>query len=184
MADAVLGEIRIFPFNFAPADWAQCNGAILPVSQNPALFSLLNANYGGDGRTTFALPDLRGRTPLHWGAGQTTAAGTVYSKVGITGGAEQVSLNIANMPLHTHAVTAVAAPGNEFSGNGANYLAQAAADAEQPPVTPSMYGPAATTVAMAPATLVATGGGAHNNMQPFLVLNFCICTTGLYPSRA
>ncbi len=184
MADAVLGEIRIFPFKFAPTDWALCNGAVLPVAQNPGLFSLLGANYGGDGKTTFGLPNLCGRTPLHWGAGQPTAAGTVYTKVGMTGGTEQVALNITNIPAHSHTVVAVNQAGNEYIGNSLYYLAQAAADAEQPPVTPQMYGaPSAAAAVMAPSTLASTGGAAHDNMQPFLVLNFCICTSGLYPSR-
>lgn len=179
--DPFLGEVRIFPWSWAPQGWALCNGALLPAQQNAALNALLGQTYGGNGTTQFALPDLRGRTPIHIGVGPD---GLTYQQ-GKAGGAETVALTAATMPQHTHAV-------NALGGTKGN--------AAQPKsAIPATVGVAATVtsavniyaVATAgPATQLNAGtfstegsGAAHNNMQPFQVLNFCIATLGLFPPR-
>jgi microcystin-dependent protein len=166
MAEPFLSEIRLMSFEFAPKGWAQCNGQLLPINQNQALFSLLGTTFGGDGRVNFALPDLRGRTPIHVGAGHT---------LGERGGEQAHTLSIAEGPQHTHAVAASSnAQGGSATPNG-NYLGGGN----------NAYLPAAggTLTTMLAATVTNTGGSqAHLNMQPFLTLNFCIALQGIFPS--
>ena len=168
MAEPFIGEIRIFPYSQVPMGdgWAQCNGQLLPINQNQALFSLLGTTFGGDGRVNFALPDLRGRTPIHVGAGHT---------LGERGGEQAHTLNIAEVPFHTHAVAASStATGGSATPNG-NYLGGGNN------VYQSANGGTVTT--MRPDTVTNTGGSqAHLNMQPFLSLNLCIALQGIFPS--
>jgi microcystin-dependent protein len=178
VSDFFLGEIRMFPFSFAPKGWALANGAMLQVGQNQALFSLLGNRYGGDGRMTFALPDLRGRTPLNFGAPQ---GGSVY-QVGSAGGVESVQLSAGQVPAHRHSLTAQTAVGTRGNATGC-LVAAVALDDLSPPNQRLLY--AADTsplIAIAPGSIgSAGGGGAHSNMQPFTVVNFCISMTGYYP---
>lgn len=152
-------------FNFAPKNWAMCNGQLLTVSQNQALFSLLGTVYGGNGTTTFGLPDLQGRVPFH-------VAGSM--PLGQVGGEETHTLASSEMPIHTHTVTAVAGPANASSPVG-NYWAESQTAAYDPSFSSTM----------APGSVALNGGsGAHENRPPFLVLNFCIALTGLFPTRS
>jgi microcystin-dependent protein len=164
MSEPFLAEIRMVGFNFAPRGWALCEGQILPINQNQSLYSLLGTTYGGDGRTTFALPDLRGRVPMHV---------SDYSREGSRGGSASHTLTTAEMPSHTHAV--YASTDSASSSNPTdNVLAQSA----------NIYSPANNTVPMAAGTLTNTGGGqAHYNLQPYCTVNFCIALQGLFPSR-
>ncbi len=173
MADPFVAEIRIFPFNFAPKGWAFCDGQILPISQNTALFSLLGTTYGGDGRSTFALPDLEGNAPMHPGQGP----GLSLHDLGETGGSDTVTLLDSEIASHSHAMKGStqpgedASPGNELLGRsvGAS-LYQATTDA--------------SLVQLAPQALTFAGGGqAHNNLMPFLTLSFCIALQGVFPPR-
>ena len=165
MAEPFLGEIRMLAFNFAPVNWAFCNGEVIPIQQNTALYSLLGNQFGGDGRTTFALPDLRSRVPMHPGSGYYT---------GMMGGAESVTLDGNTLAAHTHTLAGISevASGNAPSG-------QMLADSGEDPV----YATTALTP-MNPGALTATGGGlAHPNIQPYETVNFCIALVGIYPSR-
>ncbi len=164
MAEPFLSEIRIMSFGYAPKGWAMCNGQLLPINQNQALFSLLGTTFGGDGRVNFALPDLRGRTPIHVGSGHT---------LGERGGEQAHTLSIAELPTHTHVLTGSSANGNALIP--ANSLMAA---------TPNqLYHAASGLVAMNPASVATTGGSqAHPNQQPFLTLNFCIALQGIFPS--
>ena len=165
MSEPFLGMIKPFGFNFAPRGWAQCDGQILPINQNQALYSLLGTTYGGDGRTTFALPDLRGRVPMHFTSGY---------NLGQRSGAETVPLSVAQMPPHSHALVAVSDNANNEEPED-NLLARA----EQ-----AVYVGAGTPTALhADSILDAGGGQGHANVQPSLVLNFCIALQGLFPSR-
>jgi microcystin-dependent protein len=165
MADPFLAEIRVVSFGYAPQGWALCNGQFLPINQNQALFSLLGTTYGGDGRTTFALPDLRGRTPIHVGDGHV---------LGERGGEEAHTLTVAELPAHTHAGNASSSPGDDPDPTG-NLLAS--------PLNLSYRAPGAGQTSLAPATVASVGGSqAHENMQPYLALNFCIALTGIFPS--
>jgi microcystin-dependent protein len=165
LAEPFLSEIRIFSFNFPPKGWAFCNGQLLPINQNQALFSLLGTTYGGNGQTNFALPDLQGRVPIHMGDGHT---------LGERGGEQAHTLNQQQMPLHTHSAvgTSVAADSPLPSGNflgGAN----------------NMYTPPASNLTPLVPSSISTVGGtqAHQNMEPFLTLNFCIALQGIFPSQ-
>ena len=170
MSEPFLGEIRMVGFNFAPHGWAMCNGQLLPISQNTALFSLLGTTYGGDGKTSFALPDLRGRAPIHTGQG----AGLTVRDLGAAPGAETITLTSAQMPPHTH--TLEANPANASTKHPAG--AVLAADK-------TYSGPASPPVAMSPAAIATTGGGgAHDNLQPSLTLNFIIALQGIFPSQS
>jgi microcystin-dependent protein len=165
MAEPFLAEIRLMSFVFAPKGWALCNGQLLPINQNQALFSLLGTTFGGDGRVNFALPDLRGRTPIHVGVGHT---------LGEKAGEEAHTLSIAELPVHTHVAGAVAADGSQVVPSNV-LLAKAA------PANP--YLAPANLVAMNPASVANTGGSqAHTNMQPYLTLSFCIALQGIFPS--
>jgi microcystin-dependent protein len=168
-----LGEIRMFAGNFAPRGWAFCDGQILPISQYQSLYSLLGTTYGGDGRTTFALPDLRGRVPLHPGTG----AGLSTRRLGERSGTETVTLGVTQMPGHSHAATLQASslPGNTSAPGG-----------NLPAAGRNFYSTGAANVAMdgAGVTVGSAGGGqSHPNMQPYLGINYIIALQGLYPSR-
>ena len=152
-------------FAFAPKGWAQCNGQLLPINQNQALFSLLGTTFGGDGRVNFALPDQRGRTPIHVGGGHT---------LGEKGGEQAHTLSIAELPTHTHVLSGTPNPATAFAPSGSLLYAKA---------TQALYGAPSGLVAMNPGCVGNTGGSqAHLNMEPFLVLNFCIALQGIFPS--
>lgn len=167
MAEPFLSEIRIMSFVFAPKGWALCNGQLLPINQNQGLFSLLGTTFGGDGRVNFALPDVRGRTPIHVGSGHT---------LGERGGEQAHTLSIAELPTHTHVLNASASDGNAPVpfGPAGNLLAR---------TVNNVYNNPNNLVALAPGTVTNTGGSqAHLNMQPFLTLSFCIALQGIFPS--
>jgi microcystin-dependent protein len=166
MAEPFLSEIRIMSFGFAPKGWALCDGQLLPINQNQALFSLLGTTYGGDGRVNFGLPNLQGRAPLHMGSGHT---------LGERGGEQAHTLSISEIPTHVHTAVASSAtgtlpvPAQAFFGVAA----------EQPYLPPDN-----NLGAMNPASIATVGGSqAHLNMQPFLVLSFCIALQGIFPSQ-
>ena len=166
MAEPFLSEIRMMSFVFAPKGWALCNGQLLPINQNQALFSLLGTTFGGDGRVNFALPDLRGRTPIHVGSGHT---------LGERGGEQAHTLSIAELPTHTHVVNATSAQATTNTPGNTTLLAGSTSS--------QLYGAPSNLVAMAPEALTNVGGSqAHLNMQPFLTLNFCIALQGIFPS--
>lgn len=171
MSDPYLGEIRSFGFNFAPRGWAQCNGQLLPIAQNTALFSILGTLYGGDGRTNFALPNLSGAVAM--GSGQ--GSGLTLRSQGERGGSESVTLTLGEMPVHGHVANANPANGNQ-PGPAGHFWAQDLGGSKD-------YGDAGT-VAMAPGAIgVAGESQPHANVQPFQVLNFCIALQGIYPPR-
>lgn len=168
MSEPFLGEIRLFGFGFAPRGWATCDGQILPIDQNQSLYSLLGTTYGGDGRTTFALPDLRGRTSV--GAGRFGSP-----PLGTAAGSERHALTAAEMPQHTHAVSGATTNATSSSPAG-NVLTRAGQQHYRS--TPD------TLVAMRAGTVGTTGTGAgHENMQPFMTVSFCIALQGLFPTR-
>lgn len=175
MSEPFIAEIRIFAGNFAPRGWAFCNGQLLPVSQNTALFSLIGTTYGGDGRTTTALPNLQGRAPMHPGRGP----GLTARRLGELGGVEAVTLTEAQTPNHNHALNAARGAGEQ--GTLTNTVALGTS-------TGGALFQANTTdglSAMADSELSPAGGSqAHNNMQPYLTLSFIIALVGLYPSRS
>ncbi len=176
MADPFVAEIRIFPFTFAPTGWAFCDGQLLPISQNTALFSLLGTTYGGDGKSTFALPDLQGNAAMHPGQGQ----GLSQRFLGEVSGSETVTLLQSEMPAHQHNVgMANTATGNSLSPVGSTWA-----------TTPSgrgllfVYHSGPPTAKMLATAILPTGGSLpHNNMQPYLTLNFCIALQGVFPQR-
>jgi microcystin-dependent protein len=175
MADPFVAEIRMFPFNFAPRGWAFCAGQLLPISQNTALFSLLGTYYGGDGKSTFALPNLQGSAPMAAGQG----SGLSDRFLGEQGGAETVTLLVSEMPAHTHAV-------NVASGrNTANNFQPSPSVVIAPSVNATAFNSGSPALGlMAPNTFAFTGGGGpHNNMQPYLTVSFCIALQGVYPPR-
>jgi len=165
MAEPFLSEIRLMSFDFPPKGWAFCNGQLLPINQNQALFSLLGTTFGGDGRVNFALPDLRGRVPIHAGSGHT---------LGERGGEQAHTLSIAEIPTHAHVLQASPSDGNVPIPPGA-VPASAAPNA--------LYGAPESLAALDPGTVTNVGGSqAHLNMQPFLTLSFCIALQGIFPS--
>lgn len=162
MSEPFLGELRLFAFGFAPKGWAMCNGQLLTIAQNQALFSLLGTTYGGNGQTTYALPDLRGRVPMHMGGG---------FNQGQAAGQERHTVTIQEMPAHNHLVNASTANGN-------------AADPTMLAQFSNGYGAPASLTTLHPATVANTGGSQpHENRQPLLVLNWCIALQGIFPSR-
>ncbi|GAA3653775.1 tail fiber protein [Nocardioides ginsengisoli] len=174
MSSPFVAEIRIFPFNFAPKGWAFCHGQLMPISQNTALFSLLGTTYGGDGKSTFALPDLQGSVPLQPGQGQ----GLSFYDLGEMGGSEYVTLLQSEMPSHAHAfaadspVSADTATPSQF----ASFAQSTGGTLYQQSPTNGEY--------LAPTALGISGGSLpHNNMQPYLTLNFCIALQGVFPAR-
>ena len=166
MAEPFLSEIRIMSFIYPPRGWALCNGQLLPINQNQALFSLLGTRYGGNGQTNFALPDLRGRVPMHMGSGHT---------LGEVGGEQAHTLTISELPAHIHATMASNNAAN-LDIPGGNLLANSAPN--------TLYGPTQNLVALRAGTVTNVGGSqAHQNMQPFLTLSFCIALQGIFPSQ-
>ena len=169
MADPFVAEIRIFPFNFAPSGWAWCDGQLLPLSQNTALFSLLGTTYGGNGASTFALPNLQGRASMHPGQGP----GLSLHDLGETGGSETVTLLESEIPAHAHTLNTSSGPADALNpatlalGTGNN-----------------VYAPPGNTTLAAPEALAPAGGSQpHNNMQPYLTFYFCIALQGVFPPR-
>ncbi len=175
MSDPFVAEIRIFGFNFAPTGWAQCNGQILPISQNTALFSLLGTTYGGNGQSTFALPNLEGSVPMFWGQG----AGLSLYDEGQQGGSEFVTLLTSEIPLHNHNLMSL----QSFAGSANIPTNNVFAKTVDPfkPYTPTVN----PLGQMADVDLAPVGGSLpHNNLQPYLVLNFCIALQGVFPPRS
>ena len=173
MADPFVAEIRIFPFNFPPKGWAWCDGQLMPISQNTALFSLLGTTYGGDGKTTFALPDLQGRAPMHPGQGP----GLSLHDLGETGGSETVTLLESEIPAHTHVMTAVSQPGDLADPTNRSI---ARTDTGNPFQTVTN----SNIVQMAAQALAPAGGDQpHNNLQPYLTFYFNIALQGVFPPR-
>jgi microcystin-dependent protein len=165
MGTPYIGEIKITGFNFPPKGWAQCNGQLLPINQNQALFSILGTTYGGNGQTNFALPDFRGRVPIHFGNGFT---------LGERSGQEVHTLTISELPTHTHQLFATKTGAGTNVLNG-NVFAQASG---------GLYGPPASPVAILPTTITPYGNSQpHENRQPYLVLNVIIALQGIFPSR-
>ncbi len=180
MSEPFIAEIRIFAGNFAPRSWAFCNGQLLPVSQNTALFSLIGTTYGGDGRTTTALPNMQGRAPMHPGRGP----GLTSRRLGQRTGVEQVTLSEAQMPNHTHSVSADAEAGGTFGG-GADTQSPIGAHLGNTVAAGEFFATGNPDVSMSSNALNNTGGSQpHNNMQPFLAINYIIALQGLYPSRS
>jgi len=174
MSDPFVAEIRIVGFNFAPTGWAFCNGQIMSISQNTALFSLLGTTYGGDGKTTFALPNLQGRSPVHQGQG----AGLSERDLGESGGSPSVTLIESQLPAHAHSVGAAAGGGNQVSPTGRVW-------SSLPGRTPPLLFAATPNTTMSPQAFATAGGSQpHNNMSPYLVLNFIIALQGIYPPRS
>jgi microcystin-dependent protein len=174
MADPFVAEIRIFPFNFAPQGWAWCDGQLLPLSQNTALFSLLGTTYGGNGESNFALPDLQGRAPMHPGQGP----GLSLHDLGETGGSDTVTLLESEIPSHTHVLNG--------QGSNANSNDPAGAVLARPFGGGSLYKTpgGAALVPMSDQSLAPSGGDQpHNNMQPYLTFYFCIALQGVFPPR-
>jgi microcystin-dependent protein len=173
VADPFVAEIRIFPFNFPPTGWALCNGQLIPISQNTALFSLLGTTYGGDGKSTFALPNVQGSAAMHPGQGQ----GLTERVLGEDGGLETVTLLTSEIPVHTHTLRASAVTADQPVPNG-NLTGTVSND--------NLYAPANSPLSpMAPQALSPAGNNLpHSNMQPYLTLNFCIALQGVFPPRS
>ena len=176
MADQFVGEVRMFCGNFAPLGWAFCNGQVLPISQNTALFSLLGTNYGGDGKSNFALPNLQGALPVH--AGSSAGPGLSPRVVGETGGSETVTLSAAQLPSHGHGMEAVSAATTGTPGATVSLAPTSNG-------SPLYRAPDPIYLATAPSDLAASGGGnPHNNLPPYLALSFIIALQGIYPARS
>jgi len=170
MAEPFLSEIRIFSFGFAPKGWALCNGQLLPINQNQALFSLLGTTFGGDGRVNFALPNLQGNVPIHVGSGHT---------LGEKGGEQAHTLSIAEIPTHVHIANATSATANLTAPASPGSVLLGKTN------PPPLYAAPSNLVAMSPDSISNVGGSqAHLNMQPFLVLNFSIALQGIFPSAS
>jgi microcystin-dependent protein len=171
MSEPYVGEIRMFAGNFAPRGYASCDGQLLAISQNDALFSLLGTIYGGDGRTTFGLPDLRGRLPIHVGQGP----GLSSRPIGQRSGAENVTLTTAGLPAHTHATSVSTEAGTQTNPSGAQLAASP---------TVRVFSPLPASLAMDSAAVTSVGGGQqHNNVMPYTCITFIIALVGIYPSR-
>lgn len=171
MADPFVAEIRIVPSNFAPSGWAFCDGQLLPIAQNTALFSLLGTTYGGNGTSTFALPDLQGRAPMHPGTGP----GLTRRDLGESGGTASVTLLSSEMPAHNHGLGAAASVADTATPGPGTSLARSSGGA--------LYQDSADTELATTAVATAGGGQPHNNMQPYLTMNFIIALQGVFPLR-
>ena len=168
MSEPFLSEIKIVSFNFAPKGWALCNGQLLPINQNQALFALLGTTYGGNGQTNFALPNIRGRVPIHMGNGHT---------LGEAAGSTSVTVNIQQLPTHTHFLQASSSNGDSAFPSNPNPNVLAALNSP-------IYNAPSNLVTLNPAAVTSVGGSQpHNNMMPYLVLNFIIALQGIFPSR-
>jgi microcystin-dependent protein len=173
MSNPFVAEIRIFAGNFAPTGWALCNGQLMPISQNTALFSLLGTTYGGDGRSNFALPNLQGSAPMHPGQGP----GLSNRFLGETGGEQALTLLQSEMPTHTHTASCNAGMGDQYGPTGFFWATDAGGNDE--------YAPAGDGNTMAPGAISIAGGSLpHNNLQPFLTLTFIIALQGIFPPRS
>ncbi len=179
MAEAYLGEIRMVGFNFAPMGWALCNGQLLPISSNTPLFALLGTTFGGNGQTTFALPDLRGRVPVHQGQGP----GLSPYVMGEAVGAETVTLINSNMPLHNHALNVNNQPGPQTDPTNALISVVNDGSGRNPTVYPAYSTSNPTGAMSAQAVGLAGGNMPHENRQPSLTVNFIICLQGIFPAR-
>src|SRR5579862_4241613 len=174
--DPFLAEIRMFPFNFAPKGWAFCDGQLMAISQNTALFSLLGTTYGGDGKSNFALPNLQGQAPMFFGQGP----GLSLHDIGETAGSTAITLLQSEIPSHSHTLFADATTGTSTSPSS-NMLGEAAINPRQPR---QMYDTSAANAQMLAGNLLQAGGSQpHNNLQPYLTLNFCIALQGVFPAR-
>jgi microcystin-dependent protein len=166
VAEPFIGEIKLVPYNFAPRNWAYCNGQLLPINQNQALFSLLGTNYGGNGVTTFALPNLQGRVPMHRSDAH---------PLGESAGQAQVTLTLAQLPVHTHVIAA--------SGTAADSASKDPAGRSLARSTAPAYVDGTPDLAVAPVSSVTGGSQAHSTMQPYLTMSFVIALVGIFPSR-
>ena len=175
MADQFLAEIRLFPFNFAPTGWAMCNGQLMPISQNTAVFSLVGTFYGGNGTSNFALPNLQGRVPVDYGQGP----GLSQYEIGELGGNATVTLLLTEIPAHTHNLLCSTGTGDAASPSNNSFGSAGRGK-------PMAYGLTTGTAAAMSQYAVANAGGSdpHDNMQPYLALNYCIALEGIFPSRA
>ena len=168
MAEPFLAEVRIFSFVFAPKGWALCNGQLLPINQNQALFSLLGTTYGGDGRVNFALPDLRGRVPVY-------IRGSSGFTLGQRGGEAAHTLSVSELPQHFHMLNATSAGATIATANASSMFAS---------VSSSLYNPVTALTSLHPSSITNVGGSqAHNNLMPYLTLSFCIALQGIFPSQ-
>jgi microcystin-dependent protein len=179
MSEPFLSEIKLVSFNFPPKGWALCNGQLLPINQNQALFALLGTTYGGNGQTNFALPNLRGRVPVHFGGSHT---------LGEAAGSTSVTVNIQQLPAHFHLMQAKAAQATLVGGAipaATKSLAQAVAATGNPPTAVNLYSTGLTGLTAMNASSISNVGGSqpHNNMMPYLVLNFIIALQGIFPSQ-
>ena len=173
MADPFVAEIRIFPFNFAPSGWAFCDGQLIPLSQNTALFALLGTTYGGNAMSNFALPNLQGQAPMHWGQGP----GLSSYALGQVSGSETVTLLESEIPAHTHALRASTDPGDLNGPTSNRSLARSSGGY-------AYENPISSLNTMAPESLAPAGADhPHNNMMPYLTLNFCIALQGVFPQQ-
>jgi microcystin-dependent protein len=178
MSNFFLGQMGLFGFNFNPRGWALAAGQIIPIAQNTALFSLLGTSYGGNGQSTFGLPDMRGRIPLHFG----TLSGIPYS-LGELAGTENVTLLVTEMPNHKHAISATDTNGTLSLASG-HLFAKGETGKPATPTATNFYAQALPNIIMNPGSLSIYGGNQpHNNIQPTLAINYCIATTGIFPSR-
>jgi microcystin-dependent protein len=176
MAEPYIAEIRFFPYTFAPKSWASCNGQLLPINQNQALFALLGTTYGGNGQNNFALPNLRGRFAA--GAGYNNGLGLAFN-LGQAGGSDSVTLQTSQMPSHQHSgseIAARSAPGNLGSPQGAVPSGEAMNQT-------AIYSSTASSETLAPFLPSVGGSQPHNNLSPYITINYCICLSGMFPSR-
>jgi microcystin-dependent protein len=179
MSDQFVAEIRIFPLNFAPTGWAFCDGQLMPISQNTALFALLGTTYGGDGKSTFGLPNMQDNAPMQPG----TSTGLSQRFLGEASGVETVTLLQSEMPFHTHSVQAANVNGNTDQPTGAA-LSRGQFSFQGNSGSVPYYFTGAPATMMAPQAIAPAGGGLpHSNMQPYLTLNFCIALQGIFPQR-
>ncbi len=175
MSEPFIAEVRIFAGNFAPRGWAFCNGQLLPIAQNTALFAVIGSTYGGDARTTMALPNLQGRAPMGPGNGP----GLTPRRLGESAGTQAVTLTEAQIPAHTHTAQATPAPGSQNTPDSTSAISRAVGS------NTAYDNTGANDTNLATQSISTTGsGGAHNNLQPFLTMNFIIALVGLFPSRS